>query len=311
MSCQISVWLDSDQADAAARLREVPRWFAAWEQTFSRFQPDSELNQVNARAGTCCLISEDFAAVLGQALAEAQWSEGLVTPAVGTALRQAGYDRSFEQLPKQRPSVMPMPAPVADWRCIEFQAASRRLRLPTAMSLDFGGIAKGWCADQTMRRLADFGAVLVDAGGDIAVSGLWGQGQAWTVGLADPLADGQDVAQIQMSAGGLATSGRDLRQWQMGGRSCHHIIDPRTGAPAQTDVLCATVAAPNAVRAETAAKMLLIQGSRAGLAWLDTQTELAACMMTQQGQRLDSCRWGADYPAKQPIDAHSFTRPKP
>jgi thiamine biosynthesis lipoprotein ApbE len=71
-----------------------------------------------------------------------------------------------------------------------------------------------------------------------------------------------------IGAGGVATSGRDYRHWQKNGTPQHHIINPRTARPAETDVLSATVLAPSARQAEVAAKVALILGSRAGLAWI-------------------------------------------
>jgi thiamine biosynthesis lipoprotein len=87
-------------------------------------------------------------------------------------------------------------------------------------------------------------------------------------------------------AGGLATSGTDYRRWQLGGRWYHHILDPRTGRPAVTDVLTATVVAPSAARAEVAAKASLILGSQAGLAWLQARPELAGCLVLEDGRVL-------------------------
>ena len=73
-----------------------------------------------------------------------------------------------------------------------------------------------------------------------------------------------------------------------GGRLSHHIIDPRTGLPAETDVLTATVIAPSVTEAETAAKMLLISGSFAGLDWLKTHPYLAAMLVLENGRCLYS-----------------------
>ena len=70
----------------------------------------------------------------------------------------------------------------------------------------------------------------------------------------------------------------------------HHILDPRTGRPAETDVLSATVAGPSAVRAEMAAKAALILGSRAGLAWLEARPEMAGLLVLENGHVLRSAR---------------------
>jgi thiamine biosynthesis lipoprotein len=102
--------------------------------------------------------------------------------------------------------------------------------------------------------------------------------------VADPLAPEADVAQLWLEQGGVATSGRDYRRWRRGGVWQHHLLDPRTGRPAQTDVLSATVLGPSAAEAEVAAKVALILGSRAGLAWLAARPALTGVLVLADGQ---------------------------
>jgi thiamine biosynthesis lipoprotein len=172
--------------------------------------------------------------------------------------------------------------------------ANRRARLLSGAQLDFGGIGKGWAADTLVRR---FGAasVLFDVGGDIAVGGPRADGSAWPIAVHDPLTEADSpLALLLLERGGIATSGRDYRQWRVGDRAVHHIIDPRTGAPAVTDVLAATVIAPTAVGAEVAAKVVLIQGSARGLEWLEKRPELAGLIVCENGEVRHSARW-SDY----------------
>jgi thiamine biosynthesis lipoprotein len=88
----------------------------------------------------------------------------------------------------------------------------------------------------------------------------------------------------------VATSGKDYHRWLRDGIWVHHIIDPRTGLPAVTDVLSATVVAPTALEAEAAAKAALILGSRAGMNWLDADPGLAGVLVLEDGSRFYSAR---------------------
>jgi thiamine biosynthesis lipoprotein len=156
------------------------------------------------------------------------------------------------------------------------------------MRLDFGGTAKGWAAHQCMLRLAEFGPVLVNAGGDISISGLHTDGSAWQVGIIDPLQPAIDLVRLKVGRSGVATSGKDYRKWLQDGILRHHIIDPRTGLPAETDILSASVLAPTAMEAEMAAKVIFILGSEDGAAWLQKQPQLGSLVVLDDGEVLIS-----------------------
>ena len=283
MGCHMLAALDSDDERAVQAIAEVPTWFEEWEDRLSRFRPASELNQLNRAPERAVRVSDVLWQVLQRSLDAAQVSQGLVTPAVLDALQAAGYDTSFDMLnlDDEAPAE---PAHIGDWRAIECDAQTQTIRLPRGMRLDFGGVAKGWAADEAVRRLSAYAPALVDAGGDIAISGPMSDGGRWPVAIADPMNPDSDLALLKLSADAVATSGRDYRPWQRNGKMQHHIIDPRTGQPAQTDVLSATVVAPSASDAEVAAKVALILGSRDGLQWIEEHFELAGLLVLEDGR---------------------------
>jgi FAD:protein FMN transferase len=199
-----------------------------------------------------------------------------------------GYDRTFDSIAE---TDRPIPSPsVADWRKIEIDPERRIIRLPREGALDLGGSAKGWAADRAVERLAEYGPALVDAGGDIAVSGLRADGSPWPIAVENPLEADRPLCTLAVCGGGVATSGRDYRVWKRAGEWQHHILDPRTGRPARTDVVAATVVAPDAREAEAAAKAALILGSRDGLRWIEAREQLAGLLILEDGSVLWSAR---------------------
>lgn len=273
-----------EAADPGRDLRAVPRWFRGWERRLSRFLPESELCRLNTAAGSPTRVSPTLFAALEAALAAAEWTGGLVTPTLLEPLERAGYDRSFELL-APRPDDGPAadPPPTLEHRCIALSRGSRRVTLPQGLRLDLGGSAKGWAADRAAERLAPSGPALVDAGGDIAVSGPRVDGAPWPIAVASPFEPGEALGVLLVEGGGVATSGRDRRRWQRAGRWQHHVLDPRTGRPAASDVLTATVTAASACEADVAAKVILILGSRDGLRWLEARPGLAAVVAREDG----------------------------
>lgn len=251
--------------------RFVEQEFSEQEQRFSRFREDSELSAVNRAGGHPILVSAPFAELVEGALRSASDTEGLFDPTVLPAMVAAGYDRSFEDVIVTAREVLRPAAPTGRWR--EVVLKDDWLTLPSGVSLDLGGIAKGWTVDRAAMRVA---ALLpwgiVDAGGDLRVFGdLPPEGVE--IGVEHPRDAQVEVLRLALTDGALATSSTARRSW---GRNLHHLIDPRTGRPALTDVVQATVWATTCVEAEVHAKVVLLRGPSA----LD---RLASTLVLQDG----------------------------
>ena len=287
MGCKILAIVDGILRPA--NLENIPLWFEEWESSLSRFRQDSELSQLNLRAGHPVTVSQIIWDVLQVSVEAENFTGGLVNPLILHALINAGYDQSFDHLREdpihfftEYEEVIP------SLRDAFTDRASHTICIPEGAQLDFGGVAKGWAAHQAMERLKIDGPSLVNAGGDIAISGLNSDGDAWPIGIEDPFQPGSNFEILYLENGGVATSGKDYRHWFHNGRSQHHIIDPSTGKPAETDILTATVIAPTVMQAEAIAKAVMISGSQAGLNWLDTDETLAGFLVLENGQRLSS-----------------------
>ncbi len=265
MGSHMNATIFSKSPAALSKLREVPAWFEQWEQSLSRFRPDSELSLYNQNNGMLEAMSDVFRDVLNTARRMEVLSEGLVTPRVRLALENIGYQQSFEMVKEN--GVQP--------------GENFKVRDDREGNLDFGGVAKGWAAHQAMTRLAKYAPALVNAGGDIAISGLMPNHEGWIVNIVNPFDPDQDLAELRVGKGGVATSGVDYRRWVQGGVNRHHIIDPRTGYPADTDLISVTVIAPTVMEAEMAAKVGLILGSELGFSWLSKHQNYAAFLVFQ------------------------------
>ena len=298
MGCDMNAALSMPLgAQADALLAQVPAWFAQWERMFSRFRADSELSRVNAQAGQAVTVSAEFLTVVQKAVNVAEQTQGLLTPLIGQAVLAMGYDRDFAQLhsheltqSSKHPATYqgtPVHA-VADFRHIHCDHARLQIRIPADSRLDLGGFVKGWCADETVRRLGKFAPALMDAGGDIAVSAAMidalDKAQAWPIAIARPWPETEDLALIGVTRGGVATSGRDYRCWIRDGQVQHHIVDPRTAQAAQTDIISVSVSAASAFEAEVVAKHLLILGSQSSQMWAQRQADVGVCMVLESGQ---------------------------
>jgi FAD:protein FMN transferase len=289
MGCKILALIDAQ--DRPSLLDEVPMWFEEWERNLSRFRSDSELSKLNSNSysGHPFQVGKILWEVFQASLDAALLTRGLVNPLILDALVNAGYDKSFDLIKNGRSMVFPdMESNVPSLKDVITSQSEMTISLPKGAHLDFGGVAKGWAANRAMERLKVFGPSLVSAGGDIAMSGQLLNGGPWLIGIEDPYKSGAYVETISVDAGGVATSGKDYRNWTKNGVQQHHIIDPQTGLPAETDILTATVIAPTALEAEAMAKAVLISGSHSGLSWLDGGDTFSGLIILENGQRLES-----------------------
>ena len=246
-------------------LDAVDRQLVELDRQASRFREDSEISQVNSSESHTFFLSEGLAELLATALAAAELTAGLVDPTVGGALIAMGYDRDFSSVRKNLPDGPAVGTPAPGWASIELDG--RLLRRPAGIVLDLGATAKGVGSDRSAHAALnsmDGGGVLVSLGGDLAVAGQSPQ-DGWPILVAeDPLGDQEPSGHVvRFHRGGVATSSVVCRRWRRGDRTLHHIIDPRTGEPAQAPWRTATVAAPTCAHANAASTALIIGGEEA------------------------------------------------
>ncbi len=288
MGVTVTVFMDTPAPEIAQELAMIPQWFSYWEQVLSRFQPDSELSRLNESPGSWHKVSSTFWMALMAAQDAAQLSDGLVRPLIGAAMLVIGYDRCFKQIVQAHSNTLPRTVSIPVWQSLQYDSEHQAVRLPVGTRLDLGGTAKGWVAQQTCDWLSRFAPTLVSVGGDIAISDPRSDGSAWPIGVADPALPEHAVETLYLAQGAVATSGQDYRTWMQGSERQHHIIDPRTGLPAATDILTVTAIAPTSVAAEAVAKTVFILGSVDGLAWVAERPEYAALLQCLDGRQIRS-----------------------
>lgn len=258
----------SDDAALGEADRVVAGWLRAIDVACSRFRDDSDLARINRSAGAAVSVAPLCLEAVRTALRVAAATGGLVDPTVGVQMERIGYDRDFDELVED--GVAPPGRAAAGWRCVEVDETAGTVRVPAGVHLDLGASAKALAAD---RAAAEAGTltgvgVLVSLGGDIAVAGEAPDG-GWRVLVTDdhdaPV-DGPGQT-VSISSGGLATSSTTVRRWRRAGVAMHHIVDPRTGLPADTPLRTVSVAAASCVDANAGSTAAIILGDAAA-PWL-------------------------------------------
>ena len=240
--------------DQAADLASVRAWIHQMHDRLSRFDPASELSQLNATAGRWVDVSAEVEALLRRSLDAFAASDGLVHIGVLPALLAAGYTRDFAAGPSAATNEIIIAPPLPEM----LEVGPGRARLREGTAIDLGGIAKGWLADRAVERIGP--NALANFAGDLRARGEGPEGDGWAVGFGSTTVLLHDL--------GAATSGTGGRRW---GEGLHHLIDPRTGRPADTDLMEVSVLARTGADAEVLAKTALLLGREAGARFLAEQ----------------------------------------
>ncbi len=297
MGSSFDLWVACKSGEAARMaLSDARRFVDDAEQVMSRFREDSDLSALNRKAGQRAEVVPMLFKVIQVALEAASRSKGIYDPTVLPALVAAGYDRSFVDLQNDdAPFAAAEAAPqaVADqaWNLIELDESDHAITLPAGVQIDLGGIGKAWAAHRAADILEHTGPCIVSAGGDVTVRGEAYPGEGWFVAIKDPLCPERQIANLEVSTSGVATSGIDRRRWTRNGVTAHHIIDPRTGRPAETDLLSVTVIAPDVLIAERLALTAMVLGSQRALDLTENECATEALLVLVDGRRLHTSRF--------------------
>jgi thiamine biosynthesis lipoprotein len=241
---------------SGATLGAAEAWVREKHDRLTRFTTTSELSRFNASRGEWVAVTPLLEALLREGLRAHEISGGLVNIAVLPAVLAAGYTRTFSEGPTAvTASVVPPRLP----EVLEVRTGEARLK--RGATIDLGGIAKGWLADRLAEALGE--NVLVNLCGDLYARGGGEAGDGWPVGMG-----GKTVLLHDM---GAATSGTRKRSW---GADLHHLIDPRTGSPAKTDLAEVSVIATSGADAEIFAKTALFLGSEKATEFLERRGAL-------------------------------------
>ena len=233
--CTISLWGRDEQVLDNA-FREVLGKLQALHNTINAYDKDSELSHLNeAACKEAFICSEGLWDIIAASRKAHLMTEGAFDPTVGVAMRLWGFHKKKETLPTEDEIASALGK--VGLAKVQFDDASRSLRFPVdGMSLDFGGIAKGYAADLAKSILDKHGIemYMIDLGGNLLLSEKVPNGKtAFSVSIRDPEAK-DAVAKVLMLRGrAVATSGNYERSRVIQGRKVGHIMDPATCTPVQ------------------------------------------------------------------------------
>lgn len=228
-----------------------------------RYDAASEISAINAAAGQQAVaVSESTYALLKRAVELAADTDGIFDPAIGP-LTSLWHDAKEAGVPPDEAAIAEK-LPFIDYRCIEFDDAARTVKLTQAgMSLDLGGIAKGYASDlvKSICENSDIDTALISLGGNVYSYKAPKGKEGYRIGIRDPLgSENSPLLALTLTDRVMSTSASYERYFEYESTTYHHIIDPKTGSPAVTDLLSITVISQDGALADCLSTTLYIKG---------------------------------------------------
>lgn len=270
MSTDVFVKIISDRHTQEEMDVDVSRafdQFRDFERHMSRFLPESEVSQLNHSEGG--VVSKELFDLLTQCKKYHSETQGIFDPSILTHLKREGYGASFLSDQFGRGKQKQETEERYVFVDVVLDEARLSVQKPLGLEIDLGGIGKGFIVDQVVDRLGKkYENVFVYAGGDISVRGVDKENgySYWASDIENPVDDAYVISTVLLKDCAVATSGTNRRKWRVGAEERHHLIDPRLGRPAKTDIVSVTVIEETAERADVWAKTLCILGLQEGMA---------------------------------------------
>lgn len=232
--------------------------FRKLEAIFNIFDPKSELSRLNLSQSA--IVSEPLFSVLKEAREFNRSTEGAFDFTIGpvSILWKKAIAKKEIPLPGEIQQALALTG--ADY--VYLNETTREVRLLKAgMIIDLGGIAKGFALNRAVKRLkeAKVSSALINAGGNVFCLGD-NRGKEWSVGIQDPLRENKVIKKLELKDRAVSTSGDYTQYFELNGKRYSHIIDPRTGYPADSKIASATVISSDASAGDALSTACIVLG---------------------------------------------------
>ncbi len=260
-----------------------------YERLFSRTLEHSEVSKINRSKGEKLTLSKDTFNLLEAALYYCRESHGYFDISIGSVSRL--WDFTKEIVPDKEK--LSQALRFVDFRQIELDKKDLSVRVKKpGVQIDLGGIAKGYIADKLDEMFLELGfsSYLINLGGNIFARGLKPDDSPWLIGLMNPKEPGKNLSAFSLHDASSVSSGTYERAFTQDGFHYHHILDPKTGFPVQTDLLEASLVCKKSIDAEGYSTTMLALGLDRALEFAQAKDEIVQCYLVDLENRVYSAK---------------------
>lgn len=274
------------EEEAELVINQVNSLCAAYENMFSKTIKGSDIDQINHANGQPVCVHPETFLLIKESIQYSEKTDGLIDITVSKAKDLWNFSTQDENADaKAIPSESKILESLkhVDYQKILIDETNNTVTLtdPNAQ-IDLGFIAKGYIADKIKEYLIENNIenAIINLGGNVLTLGQKPSGQAFIVGIEKPFDKENFIDKIPVSDRSVVTSGIYERYFKVDGTLYHHIIDPKTGYPVNTDLLSATIIADTSMQADALSTTCILLGKEKAMEYLKSQPKVAAILVT-------------------------------
>lgn len=268
---------------ASELLTDARKLVQKYEGLFSVNIETSDVAKLNKSAGRAVQVSPETYELIQKSIEISKETEGLFDISIYPLVRAWGFTKEEYRVPE--PEELGQLLKKVDASKIRMEP-DNMVTLADGMEIDLGGIAKGYLSQRLMELFREGGAqaAVVSLGGNVQTFGKKPDGMPFTVGITDPMDGTSVLGTIRIGEKAVITSGSYQRYFEKDGNVYHHIIDKRTGAPAQSDLTSVTVIGDDGVTADSLATALFVMGKERAVQYAASHPEIQLVLVDTQSR---------------------------
>lgn len=223
-------------------------------------------------------LSEDTAELLRRALQIRDETGGAFDPTIYDMVRLWGFTTGEYRVPSEQE----ITDALAKHQTSTIVLEGNHVTI-SGCAVDFGAVAKGYTAAKIAAELSDADALNLSLGGNVQLEGEKPDGTLWRVGIKDPNNTTENLGILELESGAVVTSGGYERYFEEDGVRYSHIIDPRTGYPADAGLSSVTIVSKDGLLADALSTALYVMGLENAAEFWAGRTDFEAVLVGQDG----------------------------
>ncbi|XP_060085549.1 FAD:protein FMN transferase-like [Ylistrum balloti] len=237
-------------------------------------------------------IPKEIADVLSRAIEVSRITGGSFDPTIEPVVNLWGFNSEEKKIPNNEHINVALSR--VNWQALAVEhntdTNEYELEMEAGQGVDVGAIAKGYAADSTRDFLKNAGveSAILDFGGNIVLLGKKKNGEAWNIGIQKPFYSGEVALVLQSTEAAVVTSGVYERYFTENGKQYFHIIDPRTGYPAENELLSATVVSQESTLADALSTAVFVMGAEKGMQLVERLQGTEVIFLTRDNEIIPS-----------------------